>query len=215
MGRKRDTREEILGTARRLFNERGSTNVTTNHIAAAAGISPGNLYYHFRNKEEIVRELVERYVRYYDGFYPEMEALADHPGRIPAVLHAALLNAWEYRFYLREMLPLFQRDPELARRYREVQRQRTDPFATVVGAMRRAGVLRLPEDASLERDLGRLIWLLNHFWIPFIDLERDDAGPEHLGEGVRLTVRILEPYLAEGVVPHLREGIAALPRAGE
>ena len=53
-------RERIVDTALQLFNERGSATVSTNHIAAAARISPGNLYYHFRNKEEIVRALFER-----------------------------------------------------------------------------------------------------------------------------------------------------------
>ena len=42
------------------LQHRGTAAVSTNHIAEAAGISPGNLYYHFHNKEEIIRELFER-----------------------------------------------------------------------------------------------------------------------------------------------------------
>ena len=54
------TLERILDAALTLFNEGGTAVASTNHIAAACGISPGNLYYHFRNKEEIIRALFER-----------------------------------------------------------------------------------------------------------------------------------------------------------
>ncbi|MCF6310208.1 MAG: TetR/AcrR family transcriptional regulator [Sulfurimonas sp.] len=34
-------------------------SVTTNHIAKAAGISSGNLYCHYKNKEQIIREIYQ------------------------------------------------------------------------------------------------------------------------------------------------------------
>lgn len=51
------TRDRILEKALILFNEKGTAAVTTNHIASAMGISPGNLYYHFRNREEIIQNI--------------------------------------------------------------------------------------------------------------------------------------------------------------
>ena len=55
------TKERILATSLELFNRLGERNVSTNHIAEALGISPGNLYYHYRNKGDIVFALFERY----------------------------------------------------------------------------------------------------------------------------------------------------------
>ena len=55
------TRDRIIEASLQLFNEQGERAVTTNHIAAHLGMSPGNLYYHFRNKQQIIAELFERY----------------------------------------------------------------------------------------------------------------------------------------------------------
>ena len=50
----RRTAERILEVTLDLFNRFGEPNVSTTLIAGALGISPGNLYYHFPAKDELV-----------------------------------------------------------------------------------------------------------------------------------------------------------------
>ncbi|SON60904.1 putative HTH-type transcriptional regulator [Mycobacterium simulans] len=61
--RSRETVQRILDAAARVLKERGYGGVSTNRIAAAAGISPGSLYQYFPNKDAILEAMVADYTR--------------------------------------------------------------------------------------------------------------------------------------------------------
>jgi len=129
---KGDTKERIAQTAIRLFNERGTAAVSTNHIAEAAGISPGNLYYHFRNKEEIIRAIFERMIASWEqvSALPQDHALPLTDLR--RILEETFSVLWEYRFFYREFVALMRRDPELGRRYRDVRERAATSISGVL-----------------------------------------------------------------------------------
>jgi AcrR family transcriptional regulator len=187
-------RERIIDTAIALFNEQGTGRVSTNHIAQATGISPGNLYYHFRNKEAIIRAIYAR-------LRPAWEAASALPaGQPPTVIdlrrilseHARLV--WAYRFYYRELPALLQRDPELAREYREVRRAALTNIETLLRQFIEAGVLVVPDADAALSELAQVIWVLADFWLPFAELGDDPVGPDDLDRGITLILRVLSPY---------------------
>ena len=55
------TKDKIIATAIDLFNMHGTKGISTNHIAKEMGISPGNLYYHFRSKDDIIRSISDNF----------------------------------------------------------------------------------------------------------------------------------------------------------
>ena len=55
-----DTRQLILDTAIRLFEERGYAGTTMRAIATEAGVSPSNAYYWFASKDQLVQEFYRR-----------------------------------------------------------------------------------------------------------------------------------------------------------
>ena len=57
MTRRSKTKETILRTSQALFNNEGEHAVSSVDIANVIGISPGNLYYHYKGKDPIIREL--------------------------------------------------------------------------------------------------------------------------------------------------------------
>src|SRR4030095_15189804 len=102
----RQTRQRILYASLAMFNAQGEPNVTTNHIADELEISPGNLYYHFRNKDDIVEHLFARYETKMDS------VLVSPDERLPGLediwlqLHLAFECMWEYRFILRDLVDI-------------------------------------------------------------------------------------------------------------
>src|SRR5215207_10034406 len=118
----RRTRERILETALELFNRAGEPHVTTADIADEMNISPGNLYYHFRNKDEIITEL---YATYEARVLP---LLADPAGReidvddLWLLLHLVFEEMWAYRFLYRDLDELTSRNHRLGARFGELLR---------------------------------------------------------------------------------------------
>lgn len=76
-----ERRNEILNVAEELFTQKGYENTTTGDILDQIGIARGTLYYHFKSKEDIMDELIERYgVRVLSA---AREMAADHSIPVP------------------------------------------------------------------------------------------------------------------------------------
>ena len=117
------TRDRILDGALALFNERGTAAVSTNHIAAAIHISPGNLYYHFRDKEDIISALFERLFVAWDETFQLPADRVPELTDIDAMIASNYQLIWDYRFAYREMAALLRNDPDLHARYLQVRRR--------------------------------------------------------------------------------------------
>jgi AcrR family transcriptional regulator len=200
------TKERIDGAATRLFNERGTAAVSTNHIAGEAGISPGNLYYHYRNKEEIIRSIFGRMMAAWETTFELPQDRAPTLTDLRGMLEETYLVLWEYRFFYREFVALLRRDPELGRSYREVREGGLANTEFLLGSFVAGGILREPEDPEALPDLAKLFWLIVEFWLPFVEMGEEAVGPERSREGVGLMMRILKPYMTEQALAELESG---------
>ena len=105
------TKDKIILTSIDLFNKSGVVAVTTNHIAKELNISPGNLYFHFRNKEEIIRHIYKMACQERTNLWRTTKGHAMmHPLEL---IEKTLDLFWKYRFLHREMYYLRQKDSQL------------------------------------------------------------------------------------------------------
>ena len=189
-------REKILETALRLFNKNGTGEVSTNHIAEACGISPGNLYYHFRNKQQIIRELFLRMYALWDKGLPLPEDHAPMLEDLKIVVAANYRNIWQYRFAYRELVALLHQDSQLRQGWLAVRQRGFEGFYRLFGAFAAAGVFRMPDDPRVLTDLQEVCWLISEFWVTNLEVNGRAVDQKEMQRGVKLMLRVLQPYLA-------------------
>jgi AcrR family transcriptional regulator len=198
-----ETRNRVLDAALRLFNEHGTAAVSTNHIAAEAGISPGNLYYHFRNKEAIIREILQNMFAGWGGAWQRPGTPSLDLGNLLVMLRMNFQLLWEYRFFYRESVALMMRDPELARRHAEMQQARLQQQEQYYWMYVDAGILRRPNDETAIRDLVRIGWILGTNWLAFLEAGGQQVTEERMREGELLILRLYRNYLTEPAIAEL------------
>jgi AcrR family transcriptional regulator len=191
------TREKILTTALTLFNKQGTAAVSTNHIAEAAGISPGNLYYHFHNKEEIIRQLFERlYAANDQGFQLQV-------GRTPTLddlqgfVRVNYKLLWHYRGLYRELPALLRNDAELKARFLSVRKRSFEDFHQLMNTFISAGVLRSPGNTEAVENLAQISWMITEFWLSSLEVSGKTVDESQMERGVQLMMQILEPYIKQ------------------
>jgi AcrR family transcriptional regulator len=197
MAKSRLTRDRILDAALQLFNERGTAAVSTNRIAAAAGLSPGNLYYHFTGKQEIIRALHDRYAAAHEELWGPGPGGRASLARLQDGLTRGMNLAWQYRFFERELLALLRADPQLAASYREVYQRRLAQWVRFGEQLVADGVLRPPRPPATIGGLATAIWLIGASWLPFLEITGDPHDPQQVARGGDLVLAVLGPYLAE------------------
>ena len=202
--RPRRTRERILETSLALFNRSGAPQVTTAHIADEMNISPGNLYYHFGNKDEIVLEL-------YAAHEARVSPLFANPrGRRPGIddlwlwLHLLFEEMWEYRFLYRDLDLLTSHHRALGTRFGALLRKGAATVVEWCRAMVEAGTMRA-SDREIAA-LGENVMLVAAYWSSYDRIrraERDDAAEVDAGRAAYQVLALFGPYFTPEARTHL------------
>lgn len=204
------TRDKILLSSLELFNERGERNITTNHIAAHLAISPGNLYYHFRNKSDIVYEIFQEYEKLVDYY---LDIPEDRPMTLDDLafyLESVFDGLWSYRFFHRDLESLLDSDPRLRLGYRAFTDRCLVSIGRIFSKLAEAGIIEAQPDA-LRSAMSLNVWLVITNWMAFLKTAHASGqAPElslrELKQGIYQVLTLELPYLT----PEYRERVLAL-----
>jgi AcrR family transcriptional regulator len=198
--RPRRTRERILETSLALFNRHGEPNITTADISDELNISPGNLYYHFRNKDDIIGEL---YAAYEAQVLPVLAAPPDRAAGVDdlwLLLHLLFEHMWNCRFLFRDLDEIASRNRRLALRFAELVRRGEATVIELCNGMVGARTMH-----ASEREIAALaknVALVSTYWLSFQRLETShfdesagDAAPARLDRAAYQVLALIAPFV--------------------
>lgn len=190
------TRDRILEVSLLLFNEEGEGELSSVDIANALEISPGNLYYHFKGKDAIIRALFER-------FEEEMRViLRGSKGGLASVednwiyIYILLEEIYDFRFFYRDLAGLLARYPDLAVRFRSLVAGKRQTIARSIDDLEKLGLIRI--DQRLKAPLADQIITTLTFWLAGDALSKEvHDGPALIHKTVFQVMCLFVPYMGE------------------
>lgn len=203
----RQTRQRILDASLAMFNEQGEPNVTTNHIADELEISPGNLYYHFRNKDDIIEQLFQRYEERMDTALVSPEGRLRDLEDIWLQLHLVFECIWEYRFLYRDLVDILSRNRRLRLRFARILKRAADNATTGMRGLVHAGVMRASA-AEVEATATNIL-VVATFWMNYASVRGDKDEHEAIRAGIVQVMMLLSPLLRDAERVHLNSLVQA------
>ncbi|MDB5895344.1 MAG: TetR family transcriptional regulator [Rhodoferax sp.] len=208
----RRTAERILEATLDLFNRFGEPNVSTTLISAELNISPGNLYYHYPAKEELINALFDRF----ESGLAELLGASDDVREVEDAwffMHTLFELIWQYRFLYRDLNDLLSNNRRLETHFQWVLKNKTQAMRAMLDGMNHSGALHI--DAREAEATATSMVVVLTYWLSFeyVRDPRHALEPENaqlaLLRGAHHVLHLLVPYLEPRQREHLLGLVAA------
>lgn len=186
----KNTRQQILVAAKKLFNERGYNDVSTRDISDSIGISKGNLTYYFKKKEDIVEAL-----------------LKEKPGKHQILKPVTLdeLNDFfiDIQKTIRENAYYFWHHTQIAQLSKSIKKMQDSAFNENVDSLTNAfdalfdeGMIRKEEYSNEYDNIIDSLIISSIYWIPYSKLRGTGIGKSN-DEFPRHAWNVMYPLLTK------------------
>lgn len=198
----RRTRERILEVSLRLFNDLGEPNVTTSAISDEMNISPGNLYYHFGNKDEIIDALFEQFEREVDDLLDAPLKREVHFEDAWLFLHLLFESIWRNRFIYRDLNDLLAKNRKLEMHLRTLLDRKAKAARALCAALVRHGEMQA-DDEQIDALATNMV-VVTTYWLSF-EFSRNARRfnePQYqsdaMARGAYQVLSLVAPFLSAG-----------------
>jgi len=188
------TRQNIIQAAIRLFNERGVVNVSFRDIADELQISPGNVTYHYKTKQELMDSVYRYMIKTLEAMAIGNQLMNPNKDQLE-VARGYLEHIFQFRFFYQDTLEIIRSFPELAVLHEEqVEQEKAIIKNLMFMSVGKGDLIPEPFD-GLYNSLAHSIWMTLHFW-----LTQQIIRGEHKNDleiGLITVANLLYPYTTD------------------
>ena len=208
----RRTAERIREVTLALFNRFGEPNVSTTLISAELGISPGNLYYHYPAKEELINSLFNRFEASLNELLNASDGVRDVEDAW-FFMHSLFELIWQYRFLYRDLNDLLSKNRRLEMHFQSIIKNKSSAIRSLLDGMNRSGAMQI-DSREMDPTATSMVVVLT-YWLSFeyVRDPRRALEPENaqaaLMRGAQHVLNLLAPYLELSQRMHLLQLVGA------
>ena len=208
----RRTAERILEVTLALFNRFGEPNVSTTLISAELGISPGNLYYHYPAKEELINSLFNRFENALSELLNASDSVRDVEDAW-FFIHSLFELIWQYRFLYRDLNDLLSKNRRLEMHFQSIIKNKSSAVKSLLDGMSRSGAMQI-DSREMDPTATSMVVVVT-YWLSFeyVRDPRRALEPENaqaaLMRGAQHVLNLLAPYLELNQRMHLLQLVGA------
>ena len=189
------TKDKIIYTAIKLFNKQGTNLVSTNHIAKEMGISPGNLYYHFRSKNDIIRSISDNFSNELGSVLKiQLDTISDFSSNLTSLFNRFFKIQRSYQFLFLEGAHLVKQDNELQDNYTNLRSLIKKGYHELLSNLVKIKIMKR-QSLNIIDDLLDAQWIIMWYWINHTILDRNTYDDFQIKKGIKLSFSIIKPQL--------------------
>lgn len=189
------TRHRILRAARLLFNQKGVANVSQRNISDHIAISPGNLTYHFKKRDDIIEALYEELaeaitesIRGAQNKETDLETFF----QLTKSINKAL---FDNRFFSIDFIHIVRANNRINEQYTNLCGEREALIARMIEGFAAKGIMRKAELPSEYDFLYKRFQLFTDFWMASIGTTDEDIMLKHTRIYTEIFMQSFYPYL--------------------
>ena len=189
------TKDKIIATAIDLFNIHGTKAISTNHIAKEMGISPGNLYYHFRSKNDIIRSISDNFSNELASVLKiQLDTISDFSSNLASLFNRFFKIQQSYQFLFLEGVHLTKQDVRLLDNYTDLRSLIKKGYHELLSNLVKIKIMKR-QSLNIIDDLLDAQWIIMWYWINHTILDRNTYDDFQIKKGIKLSFSIIKPQL--------------------